>query len=282
MTTQQRQVPFLAYPAPAGRWLQDKLAEASLTQKQLADWLDVSAPFVNQLITGEYRIPPAHILSIREFLKLTDEGMSDFLALIDLQEARDDLRRYFVPGKATKRSKSPSAAIDRELRSFFSAPAVIFERLTSQVEALADADCLVYGIKYRYLSIRAHLIAAVRVVRDLRNFLSNPEFPLFSSRNIVAHMTYPLNYYVAFFLENVGPGDGPCVADLKDEIILSLLANAEFRSSRTKADNIIAHHSIHMLARYRPGTRDLPASFGKALSDTHAWRMASFGEVSGQ
>jgi hypothetical protein len=273
----------------AGDWLAARLEEKGARQNKLASYLDVTPALVNFWIKGTDAIPPKHLPSIVEYLRLSDGELRELYSVVDIQAFVNELYDLFLPLAARPKPKKiakAAAPTVHGIGQYFHYPIKVFARLLAYCQTLAASDRQVNADRQTECSsVRLHIAAACRVVKDIDRYLLGCDSEgkkgttLWTPDNIWPHLTYPFNYYMAFFIDHVGEADGDYVSELKQELLIAFASLADFSKSQNRKDNIVAQHALYMLSRHGTGDDAHRYASMKRSKDVQAKRMALFGEA---
>ena len=255
-----------------GAFLGKFLCVEGLSKAELCKRLDVAQPQLTQWLNGHNSIPPIQLSELKEALFLGNDEFTTLHYLNNIVVLRLMLDRLLTGGRRRK------GASQAGLAGYLSGGKSVLAATLRFCEDMADKDLAVYPAMHWSEALYKHINVAFQVARDIDQFLKTEEPTIFTPRNITAHLQYPYNYHVGFYLSDIKALALPNVPGLQEQVWDSIFLAARGLSSDDMLESRIAQHATHIIHRYGPSSYDGGLILSRKMTlETH--RMALFGRV---
>lgn len=255
---------FLNIPSPS-EWLSKQLKERGITQKQLANLLDIDGSQLNRIINKNEKISETHIVHACRIFGLSDLDTGVVLAQMNVHVAYREL------DQATSRhcDKHPLENLGGMLNQ-------IQDHLIQVAYGLYQQSFLI-GEELRLHRLAHFLRDADYLIKLLIRTYLGEEGVLISPGNTNYHLRQPFSSYVGAIIQAASANDSSQLDNLRG-LILDDFRGIVIKPHEAKNNvDYAQHHALHMLSRYgEDSDRDTIRKYLR-VDDILARRMALFG-----
>lgn len=237
-------------------WLQNRLIAMGLSQSQLAREIDIDRSRLNKWLKGKETITNEYLALLAMPLKLSADEIAELLDLLSISHWQKRLRKL-----ATKPLFSVQEACGPNLLDY----------MLDYVDRLVSKDIALEPERAASSHYLKHLVSMHTVLQSAARATEAKGSLLFSAENIVAHIRYPTNHYLARLL-SYPTETAVGKSQLSEELVEHVVGAFETSSGTDFRNRLIRKHSAHL--RVRLGLDD-----GAALAFT---KLSSSDDVEDQ